>query len=89
AGVSTSCAPPSSLLPVPLSLQYGSSVWEAAIPLFSRPLHPKVLLWVLAPLSPPQSMSGTELAALSLLQIAAILFLLVLHSSQTVEPSLE
>lgn len=51
--------PPSSLLPVPLSLQYGSSVWEAAIPLFSRPLHPKVLLWVLAPLSPPQSMSGT------------------------------
>lgn len=29
------CLPP--LLPVPLSLQYGSSVWEAAIPLFSRP----------------------------------------------------
>lgn len=37
AGVSTSRATlPAPLLPVPLSLQYGSSVWEAAIPLFSR-----------------------------------------------------
>lgn len=32
------------LLPVPLSLQYGSSVWEAAIPLFLRPHHLLVLL---------------------------------------------
>ena len=47
------------LLPVPLSLQYGSSVWEAAIPLFSRPLHLSVLLWVPAPLCPPHLVVGT------------------------------
>ncbi|TNN72527.1 hypothetical protein EYF80_017303 [Liparis tanakae] len=49
--------PPSSsspLLPVPLSLQYGSSVWEPAIPLFSSPLHLKVLLWMLAPPGRPR-----------------------------------
>lgn len=40
--MSTSCAipPPPPPLPVPSSLQYGSSVWEAAIPLFSHPPLP-------------------------------------------------
>jgi len=50
---------PSSLLPVPLSLQYGSSVWEAAIPLFSHPLHLSVLLGVLAPLCPLHPVEGS------------------------------
>lgn len=57
AGVSTSCAAP--LLPVPLSLQYGSSVWEAAIPLFLPPHHLSVLLWVLAPQCPPHPIEET------------------------------
>lgn len=55
------CLPPvlPPLLPVPLSLQYGSSVWEAAIPLFSRPLHLFVPLWVPSLLCPPLPVDGT------------------------------
>lgn len=51
------CPPPP--LPVPLSLQYGSPVWEAAIPLFLHPFHLAVLLWVLAPLCPTHPVEGT------------------------------
>lgn len=53
------CPPTPPTLPVALSLQYGSSVWEAAIPLFSRPLHLSVLLWVLAPLCLPHPVERT------------------------------